>query len=168
MFEITPNMLVALFSIGAALIFSLLVLVNVFTLWSLRCASKERQALNREVYGLVKKLEGLTSSRREQMLKHYDGLLEVLSTRLPTAVANQTSQLIFDTESKILARLAELEPSANQDEKSKKKLDDLIKSMEGLEHTIVALTSDAVRSVMVEGRRSLFEGDSDLDIKLAA
>ena len=141
-------------------------LLSLFTIISLRSASKDRQNLNKELFGLLRKIEGLTASRREQMLKHYDGLLEVLSTKLPTAVATHTSQVIFDTEAKILTRLAELEPTLQSDEKGKEKLNELIKSMEGLERTIVNLTSDAVRNVMVEGRRSLFEGDSELDLSL--
>lgn len=166
MLEITPNILVILCSVGVGVFIALLFSVNLFALWSLKAASRERQTLNKELYGLVKKIEGLTSTRREQMLKHYDGLLEVLSTKLPMAVATHTSQIIFDTEAKILTRLAELEPNLQSDERGKEKLDDLIKSMEGLERTIVNLTSDAVRNVMVEGRRSLFEGDSELDLSL--
>jgi arginyl-tRNA synthetase len=166
--ELISDSTVVFFASVVGLILGLQVVINIVTVSSLRGMIKEREVLHREIFGLVKKIEGLTSSKREVMLKHYDGLLEVLSTRLPTAVANQSSQLIFETESKILARLAELEPNLQSDEQSKAKLDDLIKSMENLEKTLVNLTSDAVKSVMVEGRRSLFEADSSFDTKLAA
>lgn len=143
-------------------------LLAAYMLLSLRMASSERALLNKEMFGLIKKLEGLTSSRREQMLKHYDKILASLSTRLPTTIAAQTSTMIFETESKILARLAELEPAFGKDESSKKKMDELIKSMENLEQTIVALTADTVRSVMVDSRRSLLDDDNFQDINLAA
>lgn len=165
MFE--DSTLTLLSAIGG-LALGLQLVINIITVSSLRSMGKEREILHREIFGLVKKIEGLTSSKREAMLKHYDGLLEVLSTKLPTAVASQSSQLIFETESKILARLAELEPNLQSDQKSKEKMDELIKSMECLEKTLVNLTSDAVKNVMVEGRRSLFEADSSFDVKLAA
>lgn len=168
MVDLTPEIASTIVPAAVGIIFSIFFITNILTLFSLRSASKERQALNKELFGLMKKIEGLTSSRREQMLRHYDSLLEVLSTKLPTAVAAQTSQIIFDTEAKILTRLAEIEPNLNNDEKGKEKLNELIRSMEGLERTLVNLTSDAVRDVMVEGRRSLFAGDSELDSNFSA
>jgi hypothetical protein len=165
-FDITIDNLLIVASLVAGLLVGTHILVSVITILSLKQASKERQSLHRELFGLVKKIEGLTASRREQMLKHYDGLLETLSTKLPTAVANHTGQMIFDTESKILARLAEIEPGLAKDEAGKEKLNDLIKSMEVLERSLVNLTSDAVRDVMIDGRRSLFEGHADLDLKM--
>jgi hypothetical protein len=72
-------------------------------------------------------------------------------------VAAQASKLVIDTESRILTRLAELEPNLKGDEESRRKMDELIKQMEHLEETIVATASDAVRSVMIDSRRSLFD-----------
>jgi hypothetical protein len=120
------------------------------------------------MFGLVRRIEGLTSHRREQMLKHYDGMLESLSTRLPPTIAAHTSQAIIETESKILQRLAELEPNFRDDESIQRKLDELIHSMEGLEKTIVALAADAVQRVMAEGRRSLIDEDRNSDFSIAA
>ncbi|RMG44184.1 MAG: hypothetical protein D6719_02325 [Candidatus Dadabacteria bacterium] len=128
---------------------------------SLKAASKERYRLNREMFGLLKKLEGLTSSRREKFMKHYDRLMETLTTRLPAQVASRASQSILETEKRIIARLAELEPDLN-DENSKEKMDRLIKQMEALEETVVALTADTVHEVLSDGKKLLFT-DSDME-----
>lgn len=130
------------------------------TVVALRQASRERSEVYKEMFGLIKKLEGLTASRREQMSKQFDKILENLSLRLPPAIAAQASQSIFEAESKILARLAELEPNLRQDRVGQEKMDDLIKSMEKLEHTIVALTAESVRKVMLESRQAIFADDA--------
>ena len=130
--------------------------------------AKEKAKLSKELFGLMKKIEGLTATRREQICRHYDQMLDNLAVRLPTTVAAEASSLIFETESKILSRLAEIEPDLN-DAQSKRKMDDLIKTMEGLEATLVGLTSTAVKRVMLEGRRSLLKGrEDDEDISAAA
>lgn len=143
-------------------------LLGIYVISSTRFALRECNRLNREMFGLVRKLEGLTSSRREQMLKAYNQMLDTLSARLPPTIAAETSNIIFETESKILSRLAELEPNLKQDENGKRKLNDLIKSMESLEKTIVTLAADTVQRVMVESRRDLFDDDSYSEKNLAA
>lgn len=160
MSALTPEMLMIVCVSAGSFLLLLSIVLSISVLLALRKAAREREIVNRELSGLFERIERLTSSGREQILKHYDGLLESLSQRLPTAVAAQASEVIFDTESKILFRLAELDPSLNKDAESRRKMDELIKSMEGLERTIVDLTSDAVRHVMVEGRQSLFPEES--------
>ena len=139
---------------------ALLVVLMAATLFSLRASQRERLLLNREIYGMLKKIEGLTATKREQVMKHYDKMLESLAVRLPATVAAHASQTIFETESKILSRLAELEPNLRGDEVSKRRMNELIKTMENLENTIVCLTSDTVKKVMLESRRDVLE-DSD-------
>jgi hypothetical protein len=151
-----------------ALFIGLQLLVGIAILIGSRAAARERHLLHKEMYGLVKRIEGLTANRREQILKHYDEMLEHLATRLPPTIAAHTSNAIIETESKILQRLAELEPSLGNDESSRRKMDELIRSMEGLEKTIVALAADTVQRVMAEGRRSLIEAGSSDDFSLAA
>ena len=153
---------------ATTLVIVLQLVLTAYTLITLRASARERTLLNKEMFGLLRKLEGLTSSRREQMLKHYDKILGQLSSRLPMTIAAQTSSMIFETESKILARLAELEPHFAKDENSKRKMDELIKSMENLEQTIVALTADTVHKVMVDSRRTLLDDDDMEEIHLAA
>jgi len=143
-------------------------LLTLYMAASLRIAERERARLNRDVFGLLKKIEGLTSSRREQMLRHYDKILEQLSVQLPPAIAEEAGQLIFDTESKILTRLAELEPDLKNDSQSREKLDELIKSMESLEATIVSLTANTVQSIMARSRKDLFSEAIREDRSLAA
>ena len=152
--------------LGALAIFQFI--VAAYMAVCLRFSSKERSSLNKEMFGLLRRIEALTSNRREQMLKHYDKILANLTTRLPASIAAQASQRIFETESKILARLAELEPNIKRDEISKKKMDELIRSMENLEQTIVALTAEAVRKVMVDSRSDLMDDENFSDISIAA
>lgn len=124
---------------------------------NLRAAAKDRHLINKELFGLVKKIEGLTSHRREAVLRHYDRMLETLSFRIPTTVASQASHAILDAESKILTRLAELEPDLSNDSVAKRKMDEIVRSLEGLEQTLVLLTSETVRRVMLEGRTTLVD-----------
>ena len=152
--------------LAVAVVFQLL--LTLYMAASLRIAERERARLNRDVFGLLKKIEGLTSSRREQMLRHYDKILEQLSVQLPPAIAEEAGQLIFDTESKILTRLAELEPDLKNDTQSQEKLDELIKSMESLEATIVSLTANTVQSIMARSRKDLFSEAIREDHSLAA
>ncbi len=140
-------------------------ILNVFAafcvLFVLRSASKERQQMNKEMFGILRKIEGLTSHRREQMLKQYDKILDTLSTRLPPTLAAEAGKLIFEMESRILSRLAELEPNLKHDKDAKRKLNELICQMEQLEKTVVNLTSDTVHSVLAERRSELFREPFD-------
>jgi len=165
--DITANLQNILIAAGAIII-SMQLLLTIYMAVSLRIAAKERALLNKEMFGLLKKLEGLTASRREQMIRHYDRILESLSSRLPPTIASHTSQMIYETESKILKRLAELEPNLKEDDLSRRKMDDLVKTMENLEQTIVFATAETVRKVMLESRHNLMEDESPCDISLAA
>lgn len=150
---------------------SLIVAQSIIALYMfihLRIAAKEQAALSKEMFGLLKKLEGLTASKREQMLKHYDQILDNLSTRLPPTIAAHAGETIFETESKILSRLAELDPSLTKDGENKKKMEELVRSMESLEHTIISLTADTVKKVMVEARHSLMDEEKGFNSSLAA
>ena len=157
-------------AIAAAVVVSasLLLLVAVYMAFSLRIASRERERLSRELFGLVRKIEGLTASRRELISRHYDRMLENLSVRLPSTIAAQTGQVIFETESKILQRLAELEPDLKNDANSKKKMNELVRSMENLQEIIIALTSDTVRRVMTESRHGIIDEANEIDLSEAA
>ena len=144
---------------GAVVIAALSVqlLLAIYTGVATRLAIREQHELLRETFGLTRKIEGLTAHRREIFMRQYEKLMENLSTRLPTTISAHASEAIFETESKILKRLAEIEPNLAKDENSKKKMDELIASMERLDHTIVTLTSDTVRKVMLESREELLD-----------
>ena len=128
----------------------------------IKSTSRERAEMTKELYAQVKRIEALTSERREQMLKHYDHILEDLTNRVPVMVAGRASQQIFDTESKILQRLAELEPNLKGDETARQKIDAIIKSMEKLEDNVISITSEAVRQALLDGRSDLFDNDTQI------
>ena len=137
-------------------------IVALYMFFSMRAASRERAALSKEMFGLMKKIEGLTARRREQALVQFDRVLDALSVRLPTAIASKVSDLVFETERQILSRLAEIEPSLKDNAGDREKMEELICSMEKLEETVVAITSDSVQQVMMDSRRSLFQEDAPM------
>jgi len=159
MLETDSNLVLILGACMATLIV-LQLLTVIYMAISLRIASSERTRMNKEMFGLLRKIEGLTAHRRDQMLKHYDTILDNLSVRLPPTIAATTGQAIYEAESKILKRLAELEPDLKGDKDSQQKMNDLIKSMESLETMIVTLTSDTVQRVMIDSRKGLFDEDN--------
>ena len=167
MFEIPPNILITLVGgLGFVCIFQTVLCLVAMN--ALKGASKEKAILNKELFGLVKKLEGLTSSRREQMIKHYDTMLENLAKRLPPTIAAHAGNMIVETEGRILQRLSELEPLLSQDDESRRKMEELVRSMERLEETLVAVTANTVTQVMGEGRRDLLALEDGLDFQVAA
>lgn len=152
---------------GLAAIIALLLGTTLAAIVSLRSAVREQREVHREIFGLLRKIEGLTASRREQVVRQYDKMLENLSLRLPTTVASELGKVMYDTESRILARLAEIEPELSRDGEPRRKLEELVSSMEKLEETIVSATSDTVRQVMLEGRQTLItevEGSSSFPV----
>jgi hypothetical protein len=138
-------------------------MISLAVLASLRANAHDRAKNTKEVFGLVRKLEGITAENRTQLLRHYDSLLQGLIARLPATVASEAGDMIFDTESKILKRLAELEPALHSSDEARKKLDEIVTAMEGLESTLVSLTSKAVREAMEEGRREIARPDRFLN-----
>lgn len=155
----TQEQIIFFIGVSGGVSLLLQVLLALAVIYLTRAHARDRAELEREMFGLVKKLEGLTASKREQILRHYDSMLETLATRLPPAVAAQTSKLVVETESRIITRLAELEPDLKSNSESQKKMDELIKQLEHLEETLVATASDAVRTVMLDSRRALFDDD---------
>jgi hypothetical protein len=163
-----PSDIVLQCGLGLLVLFSMQILLALYVILNLRHESRERASHYHELYGLLKKIEGLTSNRREQMLKHDDKILERVTTRLPPTIAAQAGQTIYETESMILTRLAELEPSLKVNPEGRRKMEQLIRSMESLEDTIVSLTADTVRNVMTESRRELLNEAEFIDKNLAA
>jgi hypothetical protein len=156
---VIDNQFLVMLSSALCIAVVLQLVISLYMFGSLRSSAKDRERLNKEMFGLLRKIEGLTASKREQMLKHYDSILETLALRLPPTVASEAGQMIFEMESRLLSRLAELEPALKDDEISQRKMDGIIKSMENLEATIISLTSDTVHKVLAEGRQDLFRED---------
>lgn len=149
-----PTVLILCCGIAALALLQLALALYVFVMT--QRAAKDRARLHQEMFGLLKKTEGLLAGKREQILREYDKLLEQLSQRLPATIAAQASTCIFETESKILSRLAELEPALKKEDLSSGRMDELIKSMEKLEETLVRSAADTVERVLVESRSGLF------------
>lgn len=153
---------------GLVLAFSLMLTVQcllvLYVIRSARTAADERTKLHKELFGLLKKIEGLTFNRRDHLLRHYDQMVESLSQRLPSTIASQAGQVIFETERMILTRLAELEPNLKSNNEGRQKMDQLIHCMESLEDTVISLTSETARRVMNESRKEIFadEGNENL------
>jgi hypothetical protein len=155
----TQEQIIFFIGVSGGVSLLLQVLLALAVIYLTRAHTRDRAELEREMFGLLRKLEGLTASKREQILRHYDSMLETLATRLPPAVAAQTSKLVVETESRIITRLAELEPDLKSNSESQKKMDELIKQLEHLEETLVSTASDAVRTVMLDSRRALFDDE---------
>ena len=136
--------------------------ISIFLLISNRRGLREARRIERELFGLTKKIEGLTATNRERVERHYDEILIKLEQTLPALVAKDAGDAIFKAESQILKRLAELEPNLREDEEGMKRFDDLIVTMEKLEETVVSTASNAVLSAVGEGREALKKLDPDL------
>jgi hypothetical protein len=135
------------------LILHLVVLgVFMFLAWIL---SRERQRLGRELIAVVKKIDGLTSDRREQILRHYDGILGELAAEMPERIVRETGHRIFEAESRILTRLAELEPDLKNDPVSREKMNELIEVMEYLETAVAEIAATTVRDALGEARQTV-------------
>ncbi|MCO6431268.1 MAG: hypothetical protein J5J00_10445 [Deltaproteobacteria bacterium] len=161
------------FSLPAELLlFGVVAVFQLSVLWimlvNLRRFSRKYNVLSREMYALVKRIEALTATRRERMIKHFDRLLAKLSNRLPPTIASQLSSSLIETEGKILTRLAELEPDLVTNERSRKRMDELILGMEQLEKKLIALTADTVRDIMLESRADLLDEERFVEQHLAA
>lgn len=130
------------------------VLLAVFVFASARSSRKAMDGTLKELFGVMKKIEGLTSGRRAQILREFDKILDGLSARLPTVVAARANDSVFETESGILKRLAEIDP-AIKNEENKDKLDELIRSMEQLQEAVVSSVSETVRKALDDARREI-------------
>ena len=144
--------------IGLVLTIQFVMALGLYILF--RINLKDINRLNKETYGLVKKIEVLTADRREHIQNYFDKLFEHLSKRLPHLISDQASEHIFQTESAILKRLAELEPNFKKDQVSQQKMNELIQSMESLEKTMVSLTANAVEKALEEERICFTGNDS--------
>lgn len=144
-------------TIAATGFFILQSLALICLLIYLRVSARERTLVHRELFGILKKIEGLNAHKRDWMTKQFDGMIQTMAGRLPGAIAARTGNEVFEMEKKILTRLAELEPDLKSNEKSREKMNEIIKDMESLENTVISLTNTTVREVMEESRQSIFD-----------
>lgn len=122
----------------------------------LRKSEQSTRKLHTSMFGLMKRIEGMTAEKRERMLVEFDLLLDRLSMRLPTALAARAGDAIFEAEKRLLSRIIELERTITPSAENREELDYLVKSLESLEQTMVSLTASTVHEVLLESRKQLF------------
>ena len=154
MSELGSQNIIVVLSILCLLALVLQICIAAYLYISSRASHKAMNDSVRELYGIMKKIEGLTATRREQLMLEFDRIVQTLSLRLPTVVSAHVGDAVFDAESKILKRLAEVDPSI-KDEKNKEKMDELIKSLEGLQESLVTVTTETVRKALLDARKDL-------------
>ena len=133
----------------------------------LRRLAHEISASNREVYGLTKKMEAMTASRRAHFVHEYDKIVNQLLRKLPANIAAQAGDSIFVTQKEILTRLAELEKVTGKSKESSKQMEQIILSMEQLEAQLVRVTADTVIEVMGDTRKRILEDERFADLSSA-
>jgi len=133
----------------------------------LRRLAREVLAANREMFGLTKKMEAMTASRRAHFVHEYDKIVNQLLRKLPANIAAKAGDSIFTTQKQILTRLAELEQLAGTDRESRKQMEEIILSMEQLEAQLVRVTADTVIEVMSDTRKRILEDERFADLTSA-
>lgn len=138
-------------------------LFTFFLIWSsIRQSHRERLVTDKELYGLIRRVEGMTASKQEQVLLYFDELLEGMHTKLPLAIAEEAAGLIRDVESNILSKISHIELSrASQNREQAEHTTDLMLAVESLESTVQKLTANAVHNIMSNTRRHLFSPDKE-------
>ena len=153
MIESSRDMFLALGGLCVVTMFFQLGLAS-YLFFSSRASHKALNDGVRELYGIMKKIEGLTATRREQLHGEFDRIVQTLGLRLPTVIASQAGDRIFEAESRLLKHLSEIDPGI-KDEKNKEKIDDLIKSLESLQESVISITSETVRTALMDARKEL-------------
>jgi hypothetical protein len=86
--------------------------------------------------------------------------LDSLVKQMPSRIAVEAGERIFETESQFLKTLSELEPGLISDPSSQRRIEQLVQSMENLEATVVSLTCESIRQAMLDVRQSLLAQDA--------
>jgi hypothetical protein len=120
--------------------------------------------LHRELFGIMKKIEGLSAGRRTLISAQIDTVLERLSYQLPSRISARAGEAIYDTESQVLKTLAAIAPDIQEHPEAKDRVNSLVSSMERLETTIVTLTQESVRQAILDTKNALIEEQRTLDI----
>lgn len=155
-FSTNPQTVVFLMTIGLLLLQEVVI---VSAVRSSRAAHVERGKLHQELFGLMRRIEGLSTGRRALITYQFDNMLESLIKQLPTRIASEAGQRIFDTESQILKALSEIEPALGEDKVLHSRLEQVLHSMENLEAVVVSVTCESVRQAIVDVRHSLLSQD---------
>ena len=134
-----------------------------YVVLALRESTEENNLLNRQTFGLLKRVEGIVATKQQQICAEYDSMLSTLSNKLPKIVSEKAGKEVQATQRQILMRLAELEPKLRDDKVATDKMNELIKSTQELEFAMMNAASYSVEQVLHEARKFVF---SDSDDKL--
>jgi hypothetical protein len=137
--------------------------VTLYMIGKFQFANQERTRLYHQLFGILRKIEGLSSGRRALIAHNLDILLEQLAKQLPSRIAAEAGEIIYKTESSMLKALADLEPNLPQMPGMKERVEKLVVSMESLESTVVLLTTETVRQAILDTKRSILDADSHED-----
>lgn len=151
-----PALIVFLMTIGLLLLH---VCVILFSIYRTKVAETDGARLRQELFGLMRRIEGLSTGRRALITYQFDNMLESLVKQLPTRIANEAGQRIVDTESQILKALSEIEPALAEDRVLQSRLEQVLHSMENLEAVVVSVTCESVRQAIVDVRQTLLSQD---------
>jgi len=132
-------------------------LVALGVLLALRSSARERREHRREIEVMVQKIEVLTAPTRERVIGRYDGMLASLVEKIPEKVMRETGRKIFDAESRIIARLAEIEPNLKRDPVGREKMNEIIESMESLESSVSTIAAETVDDALRAAREELLD-----------
>jgi len=132
-------------------------LVALGVLLALRSSARERREYRREIEVMVQKIEVLTAPTRERVIGRYDGMLASLVEKIPEKVMRETGRKIFDAESRIIARLAEIEPNLKRDPVGREKMNEIIESMESLESSVSTIAAETVDDALRAAREELLD-----------
>lgn len=137
-------------------------LVLLFALLSLSRLRSESLKLNRETFGLLKKVEGLTAQKHHLLAKQFDDLIEKMANQVPVIVGKEATSHLFEIERQIITRLAELEPNLKTDPKAIAHMEEVLRKVELLEEEVIRSTSKAVEKILVEKRKTLFQPQAEV------
>ena len=124
----------------------------------MRSGVREREKHRRELGRLREKVEILTAPSTARYLSECNTLFSELLQSLPAVVKRQAGAQIFDIESRILTRLAELEPDLRRDPHSRGRMNELIESMESLEGAVCTIAAETLQGGLQEAHKRILEG----------
>ena len=142
------------------------VIVAVYVTVVLLIGSKGSKRINRETFGLLKKIEGLSAEKHERLEIALDNLLDDLMEKLPVTVAGRLGDELLQLENHVLRHLAEIDPDLASLEGENERVSKLLRSMERLEDAVVRAAADTVQRVLLEQKASI-KGES-VEVREAA
>jgi len=127
-------------------------LVVLAALLHLKRTRIERYEVNQSIQQMLQRLEVLNLRDRGEFVHLYEGMVESLVNRLPVMVSTRAGDAIFEIEKRVLAQLALIDPRLTS---SAQTVDDLIRSMEKLEDTVITVVASSVRDALLDSKEGI-------------